>query len=554
MLRELPLSLATLLSGVATAALSAIAGAAPPPQPAPLVVDATPPSATPVILNGSKIYNGITIGQNNPGQVVDVTGDTLNLGGLNIGQNATSGSNTLEIVGGFLSNGIVSPVIVGDAGSRNSLLVNAGSATGIFVSGNLVVGNAAGSTANQVVIESGNLGNYASQIFVGEYGASNTMSIANGGYIFSIAGILGDQAGADGNSVSVSGSGSTLALAPGNSALVIGGSGNDNIVQVTGGGTISFLDATSTPEPTQTQLIIGSQGNGNQLYLSTGGSVASTGYLTVGDNGSSNLLTIDTQGTLSSTYSVLGKGASSSGNVADIEFDGLWKIDSAAGWLIVGQEGSNNLVYVNGGVIAMSDLSTPPASATPDIIVGALGGSGNNLSIGYSGSVSHPGDIYVGENGSGNQLNLYFNGMLASGGAAYIGGGPDFSAATFGGTRQAADNNSAVIDGTDTFWTIGGGLYVGAGFAPSSTGNSLFVQHGAVVSAGGDVFLGYDANSNNNLISVTGLDGSDVPVPTSFSTPGAVRVGVTGDDAETPCPPAIRCRWVAQTLNSMMER
>ena len=523
MRRLLPLSLAALLSGVATAAFSAIAGAAPPPQPAPLVVDATPPSATPVIINGSKIYNGITIGQNNPGQVVNVTGDTLNLGGLNIGQNATSGSNTLEIVGGFLSNGSVSPVIVGDAGSGNSLLVNAGSATGIFVSGNLVVGNAAGSTANQLVIESGNLGNYASQIFVGEYGASNTMSIANGGYMLSIAVILGDQAGADGNSVSVSGSGSTLALAPGNGALVIGGSGNDNIVQVTGGGTISFLDATSTPEPTQTQLIIGSQGNGNQLYLSTGGSVASTGYLTVGDNGSSNLLTIDTQGTLSSTYSVLGKGASSSGNVVDIEFDGLWQIDAAAGWLIVGQEGSNNLVYVNGGVIAMSDLSTPPASATPDIIVGALGGSGNNLSIGYSGSVSHPGDIYVGENGSGNQLNLSFSSALATGGTAYIGGGPDFSAATFNGIRQAADGNVALIDGTDTVWTIGGALYVGGGFAPSSSGNSLSVQHGAVVSAGGDVFLGYDTNSNNNLISVTGVDGSDIPV----STGNTLQVGST---------------------------
>jgi len=532
--RRSPRPLATLLSGVATAALSATAWAAPPPPPAPLVVDAAPPPATPVIINGSKIYNGITIGQNNPGQVVDVTGDTLNLGGLTIGQNVTSGSNTLEITGGYFSNGSVSPVLVGGAGSGNSLLVDAGSTTGISAAGNLVIGNAAGSTANQVVIESGNLANYASQIFVGEYGASNTMSIANGGYMFSIAGILGDQAGADGNSASVSGTGSAWALAPLNGVLVIGGSGNNNVVQVTGAGTISFLDSTSTPQPSQTQLIIGSKGNGNQLYLSSGGSVASTGYLTVGDSGSSNLLTIDAQGTLSSTYSVLGKGASSSGNVADIEFDGLWNIDSAAGWLIVGQGGSNNLVNVNGGIITLSDLSTPPAAATPDIVVGALGGSGNNLSIGYSGSVSHPGDIYVGENGSGNQLNLYFSGALSTGGAAYIGGGPDFSAATFGGTRQAADNNLALIDGTDTVWTIGGALYVGAGFAPSSSGNSFSMQHGAVVRAGGDVFLGYDASSNNNLIAVTGLDGSAVPVPTNFSTPGAIRIGITGDNVETP--------------------
>ena len=535
MLRRLPCSPAILLSGVATAALSATVWAAPAiTAPAPIVVDAAPPSATPVIINGSKTYNGITIGQNNPDQVVEVTGTTTNFGGLTIGQNATSGNNTLEIVNGSFSNGIFSPLLVGDAGSGNSLLVDAGNGAGIDVPGNLVIGNAAGSNANQVVIESSSLSNYASQIFIGEYGATNTMNIANGGYMFSIAGILGDQAGADANGVGVSGAGSTWALSPGNGALIIGGSGNDNVVQVTGSGTISFLDSSSTAAPSQTQVIIGSQGSGNQLYLSTGGSLASTGNLILGDSGSNNLMTIDAQGTLSSTFSVLGRGATSSGNVADIEFDGVWKIDSAAGWLIVGQEGSNNLVTVNGGVITMSDLSTPPATATADIAIGALGGSGNNLSIGYSGSVSHPGDIYVGENGSGNQLNLYFNGMLASGGAAYIGGGPDFSAATFGGSRQAADNNSAVIDGTDTFWTIGGGLYVGAGVAPSSSGNSLFVQHGAVVSAGGDVFLGYDANSNNNLIAVTGLDGSDVPVPTSFSTPGSIRIGVTGEDVETP--------------------
>lgn len=523
-----------LLCGAASAALAATGGGAAfaqfvPPYTA-LIIDNPAPPADPVTVDSSKFYSSIIIGQNNPFQNAVVTGDTYFLTGLTLGQNATSGNNQLSVANGTLVNAGFTAIVVGDMGSGNLLSINAGTSTGFMSAAGLIIGKSAGADSNQVVIESDNILNSALGVYVGQSGASNTVTIANGGYLFSSAGVLGQMAGADGNAAIVTGTNSLWALGVDSSLLMIGDSGNNNLVQVTDGGTIALVNSLASESQQSTaDIIIGNQGSGNQLYIANGGSVSHQGAIHIGENGSGNQLMLDTRGHLSSVSAVLGYGAAASGNTADIEFDALWDIDSNNGWLIVGLEGSGNLVNVNGGVIALSDTGAPVAQPSPDIIIGALAG-GNSMSIGYSGYVSHPGAIYVGENGSGNQLNLYFNGMLETGGEAYIGGGPDYSAATFGGTRQAADNNIVTVDGTDSFWNIGGNLYVGAGFAPSSSGNQLNVQYGGRVSAGGDVFIGYDGISDGNLIAVSGLNGGGAP--TSFTTPGTIRIGVSGEDVE----------------------
>jgi uncharacterized protein with beta-barrel porin domain len=522
---------AVLLAGAALAALAAAgtgALAQQVPAPKPLLIDAAVPPASPVVIDGSKIYSSAVIGQNNPNQVAEVTGDTLVLGTMTIGQNATSTGNQVTAASGAL---ITTSLYVGDKGSYNTLDIGADPSAGITNALDLTIGKSAGSTGNQLLIESGNILNYSSNIYLGGAGHDNGMTVSNGGYISSLLTIVGQYAGADGNTASITGAGSLWLTDASNGVFVIGDYGNNNLAQVTDGGRLSIIEALPPIVPTEAgKLYIGGRngGSGNQLYVANGGIVEHTGTAYIGYRGSNNLLTLDAGGTLSSTSAILGYDAAASGNVADIEFDGVWNIDAEYGTLVVGLSGSNNLVNVNEGVIDMAYQNATPSQVTPDIFIGALGGNGNTLSIGYSGRVSHPDAIYVGENGSGNQLNIFFDGDLATGGAAYIGGGPDYSAAFYGGSRQAADNNIATVDGVGSSWTIGGELYIGAGLTPSSLGNQLIVGHGAMVSAGDDVFLGFDAASGNNLLSVSGVD--DTGAPTSFTTPGTIRVGVAIDD------------------------
>lgn len=517
-----------LLSGAALAALAASGSPALAQPPKALVIDAAAPPTTPVQIDPRYVYSSIVAGQNNPNQQAGVSGDTLVLGTMTLGQNAASTTNQVTVTSGAL---ITTSLYVGDKGSSNTLDIGADPSAGVSNAMDLTIGKSAGSTGNRLLIESGNILNYSSNIYVGGAGNGNSMTVSNGGYISSLLTVVGQYAGADGNTASITGTGSLWLTDASNGVFVVGDYGNNNLVQVTDGGRLSIIEALPPIVPTELgKLYIGgrSGGSGNQLYVANGGIVEHTSTAFIGYRGSNNLLMLDAGGTLSSTSAILGYDAAASGNVADIEFDGVWNIDAEYGSLVAGLSGSNNLVSVNGGVIDMAYQNATPSQVTPDIFIGALGGSGNNLSIGYSGRVSHPNAIYVGENGSGNQLNIFFDGGLTTGGAAYIGGGPDHSAAFYGGPRQSADNNIATVDGTSSFWTIGGELYIGAGLVPSSLGNQLIVGHGATVSAGGDVYLGFDAASGGNLLSVSGV--GDTGVPTNFTTPGTIRVGVAVDD------------------------
>lgn len=517
-----------LLSGAALAALAAAGTEALAQQPKPLVIDAAVPPATPVVIDPRYVYTAITAGQNNPNQAAEVTGDTLVLGTMTIGQNAASSGNQVTAVSGML---LTNTLTVGDKGSYNTLDIGADPAAGVSNAMDLNIGKSQGSTGNQLLIESSNIANLSSNIYVGSVGYGNSMTVSNGGYIASFQTIVGRAVGADGNTATITGQDSLWLMDANNGVFVVGDAGDNNLTQVTDGGRLSIIEALPQIVPTGNgKLYVGGWGggSGNELYIANGGIVEHTGTAYVGFNGSNNLLMLDTRGTLSSTSAILGYDAASSGNAADIEYDAIWNIDAEYGSLVAGLSGSNNLVNVNGGVITMAYQNQTPSQETPDIFIGALGGNGNTLAIGYSGQVSHPDAIYVGENGSGNQLSIFFDGSLTTGGSAYIGGGPDYSAAYYGGPRVAADNNIATVDGTGSSWTIGGELYVGAGLGPSSLGNQVIVGHGATVSTGGDVYLGFDASSGDNLLSVSGID--DTGAHTLFTTPGTIRVGVAADN------------------------
>lgn len=362
---------------------------------------------------------------------------------------------------------------------------------------------------------------YFSPMIVGQNNPGQSAAIS--GTVFAKSSlVMGQNAGSTGNALLIAGDGAALVTLDYVNPTLIGDAGAGNTFTVGAGGSFSLNQATIGN-------LLGA--DSNQLVIES--SVPSFASLIfVGEQGSDNQLSVINGGQLVSIFAQLGTQAGASFNSVTVGADSFWSLDSSSGALVVGQAGDDNSVQVtDGGILSLSSTVAEADQPAPDITVGGTGGDRNSLFIGYGSAASHPGDIVIGESGSDNQLSLYFSGTLASGGNAYVGGGPGYYSSLLSVPRESADGNVAVVDGLATSWSVGGALYVGAGGAPSSSANQLSVQYGGRVSAVGGLFIGQDAGSNGNLVSVFGVDADDVPNPSLLET-ADIRIGLTGDDVE----------------------
>ncbi len=353
-------------------------------------------------------------------------------------------------------------------------------------------------------------------ITIGQNNPDQSVNIS--GFVTTLGGMtIGQNETSSRNQVTVGGGG-YLMNSDFSVPIIVGDKGSENLLAITGGGLFAL------------EVIAGNAAgaDANSIVVEAGSEVSMSG-LYLGMSGSYNQLSVASGGYLINSLAILGSSAGSNFNAAVIGADSRWFINSSVGTLVIGLSGDDNQVEVrDGGLLSLTGVNGDPSA---NVMLGALGGDRNSLFIGYSGSATHPGDIYIGENGSDNQLSLYFSGALTSGGNAYIGGGPDYSAAAFGVPREIADNNRVVVDGLATTWSIGKSLHVGAGRGPGSSGNQLSVQYGGQVSADAGVFIGYDATSGGNLVSVFGVDAADIPNPSLLQT-ADIRIGLSGDDVE----------------------
>jgi T5SS/PEP-CTERM-associated repeat protein len=411
--------------------------------------------------NTQYVYVGLYGGTNqmrvtNGGAVIDGTGV--------IGYSNASPDNVVIINGAGSTWTTITNLFMGYMGANNQLIVSNG---GTVFSSNSYVGTYLPSSNNTVIVTgAGSQWINTNVLFFGYEGARNSLIIEDGGAVIDSNGaVIGYFAGANSNSVLITGPGSDWSNAY--SAVVLSSAGGfGNSLTISNGGAV--FGGLSTGGTNSSVSVIGP---GSTL---TNGNISGT-Y--IGDLGFSNVLTVTAGGIV---YSGLGYVAYNYGtnNLAVVSGPGsLWynTLDFEVG---AGGFG-NRLVVSNGGVVFggtngcyLGDGTFWPASSNSALVSG-------------TGSIwSNESAFYVGQYSYGNALAISNGGVLfdTNGWLGYVLG--------FGGT--AGSNNTATVTGSGSVWNNAGPLTIGQG-GPS---NQLFVTAGGRVIAT-TVTLG--PNGNNLL-------------------------------------------------------
>ncbi|NUN93863.1 MAG: PEP-CTERM sorting domain-containing protein, partial [Verrucomicrobiae bacterium] len=350
--------------------------------------------------------------------------------------------------------------------------------------------NTASSQGNQVFIaDSGSVWHASGGVFtVGEEGGNNTVTISNGGVLYSGAAYLGavspNRYAASNNTALVSGAGSLWT----NSSLTVGhGGGNNTLILRDGGRVVSGSGTIGLNTGAASNLV---------LVSDSGSFWDIAGALAVGSNPNNSLI-ITNGGLVRNNSGRIGYGVGASNNVARVTGAGsTWSNTSA---LYIGYNGGSNLLWIaNGGKVV---------SAGGTLGFNNAGSANNAVLVADSGSVWDAGNaaITLGSTSSGPGNSM----TISNGGKVFSGGG------TLGVT-VGSSNNMARVTGSGSVWTNGGALTVGS----ASSFNSMTIADGGyVLNSSGTI--GSSAGANNNTMLVTGSG-------TIWSNIGALVVGASG--------------------------
>jgi T5SS/PEP-CTERM-associated repeat protein len=413
--------------------------------------------------NTSKLYignagsfNRLTINQG--GTFVEQTHSYL-------GATASSSNNVLWIdgPGSVWSNTSYNWLYVGNAGSGNQLIVtNGGSGFGYYTA----LGYGSSSSNNLMVVSGSNsCWRNSADIEVGDAGSGNRLIITDGGCVQTRYNtILGYSAGSSNNFVLVSGAGSVLSN--GSSVYIGSGASNNKLITTNGGVIVGG---------------VGVYGTNNMAVLTGTGSIWTNSSVTI--NGNGNSLIIANGGRVMGLGGSLGDSAGASNNTLLVtDADTRWVM---SGTFYAGDYGkSNSLIVANGAIISGGELS-----------IGYYGGSENNsVWVGGSGTRwTNITGLYMGTSGgSSNRLTITDGGRVAVAGNATVG--------------YSGSNNIAVVNGTNSIWTVGtvgGGQSADVGHRGS--GNLLVLTNGgSLFSLGFGGIVGYNGTASNNTAVVTG--------------------------------------------------
>ena len=381
-------------------------------------------------------------------------------------------TNTLVVGSGSLSFGSGSATL----STSNSQLSGVGSLTlgsGLSVgSGTLSLSNSylGGGSLFGYLVTNRSTWNAGSNLVVGDFGSSNTMTVSTGALVASTNGTIGKQVTSSNNSVIVSGVEAYL--------------WNQR--------SLSLVGSLLTTYTTNIGLFIQS-------------TWANSGDLTIGDAGSGNSLTISDWGVVTDANGVIGNQATASNN--SVLVTGNHSLWSNSGTLTVGKSGFGNTLTVNnGGSVWVGDT----------LVVGGLGediGSGN-LYLDSGGHIAVLGSFGVGVGGNGNAM-LSGSSTMTVGSLPVPGSGsPAYNNIGIGGSAINSDKDSGIPS------LAGNGLLV------VSDGATLLGNIGGIIiSAVPGSQAGMVVTGTNTLVQITnaGLNGGHIAVG-NFGGSGSLSV------------------------------
>jgi T5SS/PEP-CTERM-associated repeat protein len=291
-----------------------------------------------------------------------------------------------------------------------------------------------------------------------------------------------------GGTVNINVIGSNTLLNGGGNQFDVGWSGFANVIVSNGGQIVNsgtlYLSRFGTSSSNDTITVTGA---GSQWVVSN--------EFFLGNASKNNTLTISGGGVMSSGTGRVGEGAGSSNNLITVTGSGSqWKL---ANFLSVGDAaGGNSMIVSNGGQVinsgTFSRLGRDATSGNNSLIVD---GSGSEL-------VASNGTFTVGNSGSLQSVTVRNSGQI-------------FSLGLSVGGLLASSNNTILVTGTGSTWTVGGLLTVGAG----DQGNQVIVTNG-----GQFVTTGVDVTPTNKAGSVVTVAGGTL-IATNSVSGSVLRVG-----------------------------
>ncbi|MCX6898519.1 MAG: PEP-CTERM sorting domain-containing protein [Verrucomicrobia bacterium] len=357
-------------------------------------------------------------------------------------------------------------VFVGNSGYANSLTIDGGGQVfgGYgFIGTDPVTGVASNNSVR--VSGSGSIWHNSADLYVGYFGSSNSLTIDSGGMVSNNFGFIGFDDGSFGsssNKVLVTGAGSVWSNA---ADLVIGhGNGSSsNSLTIAAGGVVFNNYATIGKDFTA---------NNNTVLVTGSGSIWTNSFdLYVGETGSFNSLTIASSGMVFSATGTIGSDANAHNNMAVVMGAGSSWINNGDLW--IGWRGSyNSLIITSSGLVANANG-----------YIGDGTNAGNNTVVVANGAVWSGGNLFVGNNGFDNSM-VITNGGRVSYNNSYV------------GRTTFASNNSALVSGSGSIWTNSGEIRMG----DFGSSNSLTIANSGVVVDGFGYIGAVDGASNNSAL------------------------------------------------------
>ena len=496
--------------------------------------------------------NYILVGQNGSNNTMTVSGgaSVADQAFTVVGLNATAADNSLLVTGTgstWSSGGLV----IGDSGTGNSVSVEAGAGVASAGSG-VALGYNVGSSGNSLVITgTGSTLTDTSDLVVGFAGSDNSVVVSNGGTLtngqYTYGGVIGLNAGSTNNSVLVTGSGSTW----NNSGALTIGSAGSGVLTIADGGSVSAAEVVIAAETSAVgTLNFGSYGGGDTagnflpstISFGSGQGVVNFNQVnTIAATGFSGTGSLNQRGTgttvLTGSNSLAGTTTVSAGRlVVDGQPSfGTSSIQLTGGTLALSGSFSDFSLGLAAGSMLItgtgsswnrtSDLSVGNASAGVSVIVsnGATVTGGAQVHLGPNTWATNNSILVTGSGSSWTNTATILVGATSSNNSLVVSDGGQVTAPLYVGRDAGSINNSVLVTGSGSSLSTGLGNTTVIGYSGQGT---LTVANGGIATAPqGSLQIALAAGSSGTL-NIGGFGTNDTAG--TISAPGIAFGSGTG--------------------------